>query len=56
MRIGLYFGLVFVGVVGVKMFRYCFFGNNVILVNKFEFCSVLRKINVSLIIYRYGLY
>lgn len=52
MGIGLHSGSGFAAVVGVKMPRYCLFGNNVTLANKFESCSVPQKINASPTTYR----
>ena len=47
MRVGLHSGEVLAGIVGIKQPRYCLFGNNCTIANKFESMGIEQRIHVS---------
>ena len=55
MRLGLHTGSVVSGILGTRKQRYCLFGNNVTIANKFESCSEPGKIFISPTTYQFVL-
>lgn len=53
MRVGIYFGIIVVGVVGKKKFVYDFFGDMINIVSRIEFIGEVGKINIFLFIYEF---